>query len=173
MLCTCIFHFCTFRSRTRAFDDMFCSFDVSTWRQHFSFLSPPLGRSYQFNSRIVSKHFRSKRLGIIEERLQKREVTFTDDVNFRRHRCRPSLSSLFLTEEGDRNAFTGTCNFNVEWFVPALSREIEIKYSCWITKVPLSKEHRLTCLSFHTSLCIIISKIEQPNGFLQLKELFP
>ena len=53
-------------------NDMFCSYvdDVSTWRQllGFSFLSAaPLGRSDQFNSRIVSKHFQAKRLGIIEE----------------------------------------------------------------------------------------------------------
>ena len=51
----------------------------------------------------------------------------SDDVNSRCCRRRPGLSSLFLTEEGDRNVSTGTGNFNVhvKSVVPVLLLEIE------------------------------------------------
>ena len=41
----------------------FVVFCVSTWRESFSFSFPSPGRSYQFNSRIVSKQFGSQTSG--------------------------------------------------------------------------------------------------------------
>ena len=63
-LCTCNFHFWTFRRCFRSFHDVkwpvcICVDDVSIWPQMFNFVFLYLKRWFQFNSRIVGTHFAS------------------------------------------------------------------------------------------------------------------
>ena len=67
-LCTCIFHLLTLKTFS-----FFLRREMTT-EFNFVFLCPK--RWFQFNSRIVGTHFPS----IFEKWLQKREVTFPDDV---------------------------------------------------------------------------------------------
>lgn len=53
------------------------AWDVSTRRQIFNFLFSPLSGSYQFNSRIISKHFAIQTTWNNQEWSQKHEVTFS------------------------------------------------------------------------------------------------
>ena len=63
-------------------NDLFwsCVDDVSRWWQMFNFIFLCPKRWFQFNSRIVRTHFQAKWLGTTAKLLQKREVTFSDDV---------------------------------------------------------------------------------------------
>ena len=73
---------------------------------------------------------------------------------------------IFVTEEGDRNFFNVKNNFNLESLVPFLLSEIKsflfkLKSNTFVeaSTMVLPKEHdSLASCSFHTSLCIFISK---------------
>ena len=144
-------------------NDMFCSYvdDVSTWRQFlvFSFLSAaPLGRSDQFNSRIVSKHFQAKRLGIIEEpdfknteSIQMTLILAVVDVVLA---SAPCFWQKKVTETFPLAQATSTCTWSrsSQFFYVRLKQIQLMKYQLRMT---LSKEHFLACLSFHSSFCII------------------
>ena len=77
--CKRLSHYHTFHYRSRLINDVKWPFLQWCGRlekfSNFSFLNPR--RSYWFNFRLV---FQGKRLGIIEKWLQKRELTFWDEV---------------------------------------------------------------------------------------------
>ena len=85
-LCTCIIHFLHFAdvlvlSTTQ--NELFCSCvdDVSIWWQMFNFVLLSQKRWFRFNARMVRTHFASVLwLWITAKLLQKREVTFSNDV---------------------------------------------------------------------------------------------
>ena len=77
-----------------------------------------------------------------------------------------SLLIIGEEEEGDRNIFTGTINFKVESLVLVILPQIEITINdAFVERTSFSLP------VFSHFLWIFISKIEQPNGFSELKQL--
>ena len=76
-------HFADVLVYSTTWNYMFCSCvdEVSIWWEMFTFVFLlTLKRLFQFNPRIVRKHFASLMTWIIAKWLQKPEVTFSDDV---------------------------------------------------------------------------------------------